>query len=158
MPDKDKSPISAVNMTPAQRALAQTVFAAGLDYAWANGWTDVLIQGHEDQQYVGAYASSWPCRGAGKYIFGFARRHEVVHFAFPIGVSEPYRLAKSWTGDPTRCRAIIELDENPSQEDVLYLSEMARRSLVHVYLVRTRWRNRAAARTSITSASRTVQG
>jgi len=49
--------------------------------------------------------------------------------AIPIGISEPYRLAKSWTGDPSRSRAVIEIDDDLGEEMQLSFIEMGRRSI-----------------------------
>lgn len=129
MIEKDESPIEAVSPSLEQRQFFIRMVEETSEYARSKNYTDMYFQGHSDQTYFGAYSSRIIRRGAGLFIFGFARRDGIVHFAFPIGISEPYRLAKSWTGDPTRMRAIIDLEDNLSEEMQLYLTELAKRSI-----------------------------
>lgn len=129
MIDKDESPISAVDPTSEQRVFLLRVVEAATDYARSRNHTDMFFQGHFDQTYFGAYSTKVRRRGAGKFVFGFAKRGGVIHFAFPVDVPEPYRVAKSWIGDPTRNRAMIELPTLPDEEMQLYLIDLAKRSI-----------------------------
>lgn len=133
MIEKDELPIESVAPTLAQRSFLERIVQQTIEYARSKNLTDMYFQGHSDQTYFGAYSIKVVRRGAGLFVFGFARRRGVLHFAFPIDVPEPYKLAKSWTGDPTRNRAIIDLDDNPSEEIQLYLIDLARRSIEFHY-------------------------
>jgi hypothetical protein len=133
MIDKDELPLEAVSPTPTQRIFLEKVVEVTSEYARSRDLNDMYFQGHSDQTYFGAYSTKIIRRGAGKFIFGFARRGGILHFAYPIDVPEPYRLARSWTGDPTRNRAIINLDDNPDEEIQLYILDMAKRSIDYHY-------------------------
>ena len=133
MIEKEESPIESVAPTTFQRSFLERIVQQTSEYARSKNLTDMYFQGHSDQTYFGAYSTKIVRRGAGLFVFGFARREGVLHFAFPIDISEPYRIAKSWTGDPTRNRAIIELDDNPNEEIQLYLIDLARRSIDYHY-------------------------
>ena len=133
MIEKDELPIESVTPTSAQRSFLQRIVQQTSEYARSKNLTDMYFQGHSDQTYFGAYSTKVVRRGAGLFVFGFARRGGVLHFAFPIDVSEPYKLAKSWIGDPTRNRATIDLDDNPNEEIQLYLIDLARRSIDYHY-------------------------
>jgi hypothetical protein len=133
MIEKDELPIESVTPTSAQRSFLERIIQQTSEYARSKNLTDMYFQGHSDQTYFGAYSTKVVRRGAGLFVFGFARRGGVLHFAFPIDVPESYKLAKSWTGDPTRNRAIIDLDDNPSEEIQLYLIDLARRSIDYHY-------------------------
>jgi len=129
MIEKDEIPIDAVLPNAQQRIFLERAVQATTEYARSNNHTDMYFQGHSNETYFGAYSSTVIHRGAGKFIFGFDRRGGILRFAYPIDVPEPYRIAKSWTGDPTRNRAIIEIDECPKEEIQLYLIEMSKRSI-----------------------------
>ena len=133
MIEKDELPIEAVRPSDAKRDFLKRIVRETTEYARHRNHSDIYFQGHSDQTYFGAYSSKVIRRGAGKFIFGFDRRGGVLRFAYPIDVSEPYRLAKSWTGDPTRNRAVIEIDNNPSEEIQLYLIELGKRSIDYHY-------------------------
>jgi hypothetical protein len=131
--EKDESPIEAVRPSNVERSFLLRIVEETTDYGRSSERTDMYFQGHSDQTYFGAYSTKVIRRGAGKFIFGFDRRGGVLRFAFPIGVAEPYRLAKSWTGDPSRKRAVIEIVRDPDEEMVLYLIELGRRSIDYHY-------------------------
>lgn len=133
MIEKDELPIESVTPTLDQRSFLERIVQQTSEYARSKNLTDMYFQGHSDQAYFGAYSTKVVRRGAGLFVFGFARRGGVLHFAFPIDVPEPYKLAKSWTGDPTRNRAIIDLEDNPSEEIRLYLIDLAKRSIDYHY-------------------------
>jgi len=133
MIDKDALPIDAVTPTVGHRAFLEKIVQETSIYARSRNYTDMYFQGHADQLYFGAYSTKIIRRGAGLFIFGFARRGGAIHFAFPIVVSEPYRLARSWTGDPTRNRAIINLEDVLSEEIQLYIIDLAKRSIDYHY-------------------------
>jgi len=133
MIEKDELPIEAVRPNDTQRDFLKRIVRETTEYARSKNHSDMYFQGHSDQTYFGAYSTKVVRRGAGLFVFGFARRGGVLHFAFPIDVSEPYKLAKSWIGDPTRNRAIIDLEDNPSEEIQLYLIDLARRSINYHY-------------------------
>ncbi len=133
MIEKDELPIDSVVPTLAQRSFLEHIIRQTCEYARSKNLTDMYFQGHSDQTYFGAYSTKVVRRGAGLFVFGFARRGGVLHFAYPIDVPEAYKLAKSWTGDPTRNRAIIELDDDPSEEIQLYIIDLARRSIDYHY-------------------------
>jgi hypothetical protein len=133
MIEKDELPLEAVSPTPTQRIFLEKVVQVTSEYARLRDLNDMYFQGHSDQTYFGAYSTKIVRRGAGNFIFGFARRGGILHFAYPIDVPEPYRLARSWTGDPTRNRAMINLDDNPDEEIQLYILDVAKRSIVYHY-------------------------
>ncbi len=133
MINKDELPIEAVRPNDRQREFLKSIVRETTAYARSKEHTDMYFQGHGDQSYFGAYSAKVIRRGAGKFIFGFDRRAGILRFAYPIDVPEPYRLAKSWTGDPTRNRAIIEVAEAPDEEMRLYLIDLAKRSIDYHY-------------------------
>ena len=133
MIEKDEIPIVAVRPSDVQKVILERIVQVTTDYARSKNYSDMYFQGHSDQTYFGAYSTKVIRRGAGKFIFGFDRRAGILRFAYPIDVPEPYRLAKSWTGDPSRNRAVIEIDENPTEEIQLYLIELGKRSIDHHY-------------------------
>ena len=133
MIEKDEFPIEAVTPTISQKSFLERIVQATSEYAKSKDLNDMYFQGHSDQKYFGAYSSKIIRRGAGIFIFGFARRSGILHFAFPIDIPEPYKLAKSWIGDPTRNRATIDLDENTSEEIQLYILDLAKKSIDYVY-------------------------
>jgi hypothetical protein len=129
MIEKDYQPIDAVTPGSKQRLFLERIIQETSEYARSRNLTDMYFQGHNDQAYFGAYSTQQKHIGAGKFIFGFDRRAKILRMAIPIGISEPYRLAKSWTGDPSRNRAVIDLDIEISEEFQLYLIEMGKRSI-----------------------------
>jgi hypothetical protein len=129
MIDKDKLPIDAVFPTDVEREFLHRIVRDTAEYARSKNHTDMYFQGHSDQTYFGAYSTKIIRRGAGRFIFGFDRRAGKLRMAIPIGISEPYRLAKSWTGDPSRNRAVIEIGDVLSEEMQLYFIEMGKRSI-----------------------------
>lgn len=133
MIEKDELPLEAVRPNEAQRDFLKRIVQETTEYARLNNHTDMYFQGHSDQTYFGAYSSKVIRKGAGDFIFGFERRGGVLKFAYPIDADEPYKLAKSWIGDPTRNRAIIEVGENPDEEMQLYLIDLAKRSINYRY-------------------------
>lgn len=133
MINKDQLPMDAVSPNKFQRAFLARIMQATREYARSKHYNDMSFQGHEDQPYFGAYSTKVIRRGAGDYIFGFERRSRKLRMAIPIDIAEPYRLARSWTGDPTRNRAVIEVGENPDEEMQLYLIEIGRRSIDFYY-------------------------
>jgi hypothetical protein len=133
MIEKDEIPIEAVRPSEAQRVFLNRIVQETTEYARSKNYSDMYFQGHSDQTYFGAYTTKVIRRGAGKFIFGFDRRSGILRFAYPIDVPEPYRLAKSWIGDPSRNRAVIEIDENPTEEIQLYVIDLAKRSIDHCY-------------------------
>ncbi len=133
MIEKDEIPIVAVRPSDVQKVILERIVQVTTDYARSKNYSDMYFQGHSYQTYFGAYSTKVIRRGAGKFIFGFDRRAGILRFAYPIDVPEPYRLAKSWTGDPSRNRAVIEIDENPTEEIQLYLIELGKRSIDHHY-------------------------
>jgi hypothetical protein len=133
MIEKDEIPIEAVRPTDAQRAFLKRIVQETTDYARSKNHSDMYFQGHSDQTYFGAYSSKVIRRGAGTFVFGFDRRGGILRFAFPIDISEPYRLAKSWIGDPSRNRAVIDVDQDPTEEMQLYFIRLAKDSIDYVY-------------------------
>ncbi len=129
MIDKDELPLEAVSPTKVQREFLKRIVAQTTEYARSKNLNDMVFQGHSDQTYFGAYSTTIIRRGVGRFIFGFARRGGKLHMAIPIDIPEPYRLAKSWTGDPTRNRAIIDMDDEPTEEMQLYFIEIGKRSI-----------------------------
>jgi hypothetical protein len=127
--EKDELPLEAVLPTNVQSKFLKRIVAETTDYARSKNHNDMIFQGHSDKTYFGAYSTIIIRRGAGRFIFGFARRDRKLHMAIPIDISEPYHLAKSWIGDPTRNRAMIDLDDAPTEEMQLYLIEMGKRSI-----------------------------
>lgn len=133
MIEKDELPIEAVRPNDTQTGFLKRIVQETTEYARSKNHSDMYFQGHGDQTYFGAYSSRVIRRGAGKFVFGFDRRGGMLRFAYPIDVPEPYRLAKSWIGDPTRDRAVIELTDEPDEEIRLYLIELAKRSIDYHY-------------------------
>jgi hypothetical protein len=133
MIDKDQLPMDAVSPNEAQRAFFARLMQATREYARSKNYNDMSFQGQGDQPYFGAYSTKIIRRGAGNFIFGFARSSDKLHMAIPIGIAEPYRLAKSWIGDPSRNRAMIDMDDEPTEEMQLYLIEMGKRSIDYHY-------------------------
>jgi len=129
MIEKDELPIIAVSPTAVERNFLERLVRETTEYARSKNHSDMYFQGHSDQSYFGAYSTKIIRRGAGRFIFGFDRRAGELRMAIPIGISEPYRLAKSWTGDPTRNRAVIEIGDDLTEEMQLYFIEMGRRSI-----------------------------
>jgi|GEM_PF-6026854 len=129
MINKDQLPMDAVSPNKSQRAFLARLMQATREYARSKHYNDMSFQGQEVQPYFGAYSTKVIHRGAGDYIFGFEKRRRKLRMAIPIDVAEPYRLARSWTGDPTRNRAVIEVGENPDEEMQLYLIEIGKRSI-----------------------------
>lgn len=125
--------MNAVSPNDAQQAFLTRMMQATREYARSKNYNDMSFQGQEDQSYFGAYSTKIIRRGAGDFIFGFDRRKRKLRMAIPIDIPEPYRLARSWTGDPTRNRAVIEVGEDPEEEMQLYLIEMGRRSIDFYY-------------------------
>jgi hypothetical protein len=133
MIEKDELPIEAVRPSDAQREFLKRIVEETTEYARSKDQSDMYFQGHSDQTYFGAYSTKVVRRGAGKFVFGFDRRGGVLRFAYPIDVPEPYRLAKSWIGDPTRNRVVIEIADEPDEEMQLYLIDLAKRSIDYHY-------------------------
>jgi hypothetical protein len=129
MIEKDELPIDAVFPTELERDFLERIIRETTEYARSKNHSDMYFQGHSDQSYFGAYSTKIVRRGAGKFIFGFDRRVGKLRMAIPIGISEPYRLAKSWTGDPSRNRAVIDIGDDLTEEMQLYFIEMGRRSI-----------------------------
>jgi len=125
--------MDAVSPNKFQRVFLARLMQATREYARLKNYNDMSFQGQEDQPYFGAYSTKVIRRGAGDYIFGFERRRRKLRMAIPIDIAEPYRLARSWTGDPTRNRAVIEVGENPDEEMQLYLIEIGKRSIDFYY-------------------------
>ncbi|MBI4548994.1 MAG: hypothetical protein HY707_13505 [Ignavibacteriae bacterium] len=147
MIEKDEIPIDAVRPTDVQRVFLKRIVKETTEYARSKNHSDMYFQGHSDQTYFGAYSTKIIRRGAGRFVFGFDRRSGKLRMAIPIGISEPYRLAKSWTGDPSRNRAVIEIGNDLSEEMQLYFIEMGKRSIDFHY--EGRLRGAAANRTYI---------
>ena len=126
---KDELPIDAVSSNDLEREFLSRIVQETTEYARMKNYSDMYFQGHSDQSYFGAYSTKIIRRGAGRFIFGFDRRATKLRMAIPIGISEPYRLAKSWTGDPSRNRAVIEIGDDLSEEMQLYFIEMGKRSI-----------------------------
>jgi len=133
MIEKDELPMNAVTPNKAQRAFLARLMQVTREYARSKNFNDMSFQGQSDQPYFGAYSTKVIRRGAGDYIFGFERRRRKLRMAIPIDIAEPYRLARSWTGDPTRNRAVIDVGENPDEEMQLYLIEIGKRSIDFYY-------------------------
>lgn len=133
MIEKDALPIEAVRPTDTQREFLKRIVQETTEYARSKNQSDMYFQGHSDQTYFGAYSTKVVRRGAGKFVLGFDRRGGILRFAYPIDVPEPYRLAKSWIGDPTRNRAVIEIADEPDEEMQLYLIDLAKRSIDYHY-------------------------
>ncbi len=129
MINKNEIPIQAVRPTDAQRDFLKRMVQETTEYARSKNHSDMYFQGHSDHIYFGAFSSIVVRRGAGKFVFGFDRRRGILRFAYPIEVSEPYRLAKSWIADPKRKRGVIEVSEEPDEEIQCYLIELAKRSI-----------------------------
>lgn len=125
--------MNAVTPNKAQRAFLARLMQVTREYARSKNFNDMSFQGQSDQPYFGAYSTKVIRRGAGDYIFGFERRRRKLRMAIPIDIAEPYRLARSWTGDPTRNRAVIDVGENPDEEMQLYLIEIGKRSIDFYY-------------------------
>ncbi len=125
--------MDSVSPNDSQRDLLARLMQATRRYARSKNYNDMIFQGQSDQPYFGAYSTKVIRRGTGKFIFGFERRRRKLRMAIPIDIPEPYRLARSWTGDPTRNRAVIEVGEHPDEEMRLYLIEMGKRSIDHHY-------------------------
>src|SRR5258708_27452290 len=106
MIEKDQLPMDSVFPNDSQREFLARLMQATRRYARSKNYNDMIFQGQSDQPYFGAYSTKVIHRGAGKFIFGFERRRRKLRMAIPIGIDEPYRLARSWTGDPTRGRAV----------------------------------------------------
>lgn len=133
MIEKDELPIEAVQPSASQRDFLKRIIRETTEYARSKSYNDMYFQGHGDHNYFGAYSTKAIHRGAGKFVFGFDRRGGLLRFAFPIEISEPYRLAKAWVGDPTRNRAVIDVAEIPDEEIQLYLIDVAKRSIDYHY-------------------------
>jgi hypothetical protein len=126
---KDELPMDAVSPNQSQRAFLARLMEATRKYARSKNFNDMTFQGQSDQSYFGAYSTKIIRRGAGKFIFGFERRRDKLRMAIPIDIPEPYRLARSWTGDPSRNRAVIDIGEDLTEEMQLYFIEMGKRSI-----------------------------
>jgi len=133
MIEKDELPIDAVSPTDVEREFLRRIVRETTEYARSKKHTDMYFQGHSDQTYFGAYSTKIIRRGAGLFIFGFDRRGGILRFAFPIDIIEPYRLARSWTGDPSRNRAVIEIEGDLNEEMQLYFIHLGKRSIDHHY-------------------------
>ncbi|MFH0989885.1 MAG: hypothetical protein V1799_07710 [bacterium] len=133
MIEKDEIPLDAVSPTEVERKFLERLVRETTEYARSKNHSDLYFQGHSDQGYFGAYSTKIIRRGAGRFVFGFDWRAGKLRMAVPIGISEPYRLAKSWTGDPSRNRAVIDIDDDLTEEMHLYFIEMGRRSIVFHY-------------------------
>ena len=129
MINKDDIPMNAVSPSESQRKFFARLMQETSDYARSKNYSDMHWKGHDDLPYFGAYSSELNRRGSGLFIFGIDRRGEILRFAFPIDIIEPYRLAKSWTGDPSRNRAIIEIQDDLDEEMQLYFIELGKRSI-----------------------------
>lgn len=86
--------------------------------------------GHDNESYFCAYSNKTERRF---FVFGFEKRAKILYRAIPIEIDEPYRLARSWIADPSRNRAIIQVDDDPSEEMQLYSTEMGKRSIDYHY-------------------------
>lgn len=133
MIDKDQLPIDAVRPNDGERTFLRRLLQETTDYARSRNHSDMYFQGHSDQTYFGAYSTNTIRKGAGIFIFGFDRRGGILRFAFPIDIAEPYRLARSWTADPSRNRAVIEIEGDLNEEMQLYFIELSRRSIDYHY-------------------------
>jgi hypothetical protein len=131
--EKDDIPINSVSPNDSQRSFLLRLMQATRDYARSKNYNDMTFKGQADQPYFGAYSTKIVRRGSGKFIFGFERRAGKLRMAIPIDISEPYRLARSWTGDPSRNRAVIEIATALDEEMQLYFIEMGKRSIDHHY-------------------------
>jgi hypothetical protein len=129
MIEKDHTPVDSVAPNESLRLFLVRLMEETRDYARSKNYNDMVFQGHVDHPYFGAYSTQVARRGVGKFIFGFERRRMGVRMAIPIDIPEPFRLAKSWTGDPSRNRAVIEVREEPNEEMQLYLIYMGKRSI-----------------------------
>ena len=130
---EEELPIDAIGPNHDERVFLLRLIRETTAYARSRNHNDMYFQGHSDQTYFGAYSATSTRRGAGKFIFGFDRRGGMLRFAFPIEIAEPYRLAKSWTGDPKRNRAVIEIEGDLNEEMQLYFIELSRRSIDYCY-------------------------
>jgi hypothetical protein len=133
MIEKDELPIDSVRPNNVQRVFLERIIQKTTEYARSKNFNDMYFQGHSDQSYFGAYSTETIRSGAGFFIFGFDRRGGILRFAFPIDIIEPYRLARSWTGDPSRNRAVIEIEGDLDEEMQLYFIELGKRSIDHYY-------------------------
>lgn len=134
MIEKNELPIEAVSPSDLQRAFLKRIISETTEYAHSKNYNDMYFQGHSDKGYFGAYSTKIIRRGAGMYIFGFDKVSKKLRMAIPVGISEPYRLAKSWTGDPSRNRAVIEIDDSITEEMQQYFIELGKRSIDFHYL------------------------
>ncbi len=99
-------------------------------YARSKNYNDMSFLGHDNESYYCAYSTKTKRR---LFVFGFEKRRGVLYMAIPIDIDEPYRLARSWIADPTRKRAIIKIDPEPTEELEVYFIEMGRRSITYYY-------------------------
>ncbi len=133
MIEKDTAPMNSVAPTRSQKAFLLRLMDETREYARSKNLNDMTFQGQSDQPYFGAYSTKVIRRGYGKFIFGFERRKGKVFMAFPIAIPEPYKLARPWTGDPSRNRAVIDLGESPDEEMQLYLIDLGKKSIDYHY-------------------------
>jgi hypothetical protein len=133
MIDKDDIPMNSVSPNDSQRTFLHRLMQATREHARSQHYNDMTFKGQADQPYFGAYSTKVIRRGAGKFIFGFERRRGKVRMAIPIGISEPYKLSRPWTGDPSRNRAVMEIGNEIDEELQLYFIEMGRRSIDYHY-------------------------
>lgn len=130
MIEEDQRPIDAVSPTKLQRTFLEKLMQATKEYARSKHYNDMVFFGHDNESYYCAYSTKTRRRF---FVFGFEKRARKLYMAIPIGIDEPYRLARSWIADPERKRAIIKIDENPTEEMQLYFIEMGRRSINFYY-------------------------
>jgi hypothetical protein len=128
--ENDERPIDAVSPTTSQRRFLERLMESTRKFARSKHYNDLTFFGHGNESYYCAY---WTKTKRRFFVFGFERRRGVFYMGIPIEIDEPYRLARAWIADPKRKRAIIKIDEDPTEEMQLYFIEMGRRSIDYYY-------------------------